>query len=123
MGKEDVNGKPAFWMEMALADSRSGGTMYMKYLIAPGTDGMTSTRMIMQQPGQQPIEMDMNLANLTGRGQGQSQAVPSDIRQKAETTSAPRQSLSPAAHSLANTSGRRMECPTCGFRIRSRPGD
>jgi hypothetical protein len=84
VGKEDVNGKPGYWMEMAVADARTNGTMYIKYLVAPGTDGMASSRMIMQQPGQQPIEMDINFANLAGRGQSQGQAIPSDVRQKAE---------------------------------------
>jgi hypothetical protein len=57
VGKEDVGGKPAFWMEMAMANPRSGGDVFMKYLVAPGDTGMTSTRMIMQMPGQDPMEM------------------------------------------------------------------
>jgi hypothetical protein len=80
VGKEDVNGKAGFWMEMAVAGPR-GGDMYMKYLVAAGDNGMASTRMIMQQPGQDPIEMDMNMMNMGGR---RPQTAPSDIREKAE---------------------------------------
>ena len=79
VGKEDVGGKTGFWMEMAVASPRSGGDMYMKYLIAPGDKGMASTRMIMQQPGQDPMEMDMSMM-----GRSMSQSTPSDIRDKAE---------------------------------------
>jgi hypothetical protein len=82
VGKEDVNGKPGFWMEMAMANPRSGGDMFMKYLLAPGDGGMTSMKMIMQQPGQDPIEMDMSMMNMGGRGPAS--ATPSDIRGKAD---------------------------------------
>jgi hypothetical protein len=81
VGKEDVNGETGYWMEMAVASPRSGGDMYMKYLIAPSDNGVASTRMIMQQPGQAPIEMDMNM-NMGGRRMPQS--MPSDIRNRAE---------------------------------------
>jgi hypothetical protein len=81
VGKEDVNGKTGYWMEMAVADARSGGQMYMKYLFAPGDNGLASTRMIMQMPGQDPMEMDMNM-NMGGRRMPQS--TPTDIRDKAE---------------------------------------
>jgi hypothetical protein len=81
VGKEDVNGKAGFWMEMAMAGPRSGGQMYMKYLLAPGDNGLASTRMVMQMPGQDPMEMDMNM-NMGGRRMPQS--TPTDIRDKAE---------------------------------------
>jgi hypothetical protein len=81
VGKEDVAGKPGFWMEMAMADPRSGGNMYMKYLVAPGDSGMASTKMIMQMDGQDPMEMDMSM--MGGRGAATS-ATPSDIRSKAD---------------------------------------
>ncbi len=68
VGKEDIGGKPGFWMEMAMANPRSGGDMFMKYLVAPGDGGMAATRMIMQMPGQDPMEMDMNM--MGGRGCG-----------------------------------------------------
>lgn len=79
VGKEEVEGKTAYWMEMAMGDPRSGGDMYIKYLVTPNENGMTSTRMIMQPPGQQPMEMDTSMMN-----RGPSHALPSDIQQKAE---------------------------------------
>ncbi len=83
VGKEDVNGKTGYWMEMAIANGRTGGDMYMKYLIAPSDNGVSSMRMIMQQPGQEPMEMDMNL-NMNMGGRGTPQSTPTDIRDKAE---------------------------------------
>ena len=82
VGKESVNGKDGYWMEMAMANPLSGGQMYVKNLIAPTDNGMTSVRMVMQQPGQDPMEMDMSMMNMGGRKMPQS--APSDIRDKAE---------------------------------------
>jgi hypothetical protein len=79
IGREDVGGKTGFWMEMAMAGPRPGGDMYMKYLIVPGDKGVASTRMIMQQAGQDPMEMDMSMM-----GRATPQSTPSDIREKAE---------------------------------------
>jgi hypothetical protein len=81
VGKEDVNGKTGYWMEMALASPRSSGEMYVKSLIAPSDNGVASIRMVMQQPGQEPMEIDMNV-NMMGRRMPQS--TPTDIRDKAE---------------------------------------
>lgn len=81
VGKEDVNGKTGYWMEMAINNPRSGGEMYMKNLIAPSDSGVASVRMIMQQPGQDPMEMDMNMSMGARRPP---QSMPSDIRDKAE---------------------------------------
>ena len=48
---------------MAMTDQRSsGGQMFMKNLVsASGDTRITSTRMVMQMPGQDPMEMDMNM--------------------------------------------------------------
>lgn len=81
VGQEDVNGKTGYWLEMATADPRSGGTMYMKMLLAAGENGMTSSRMVMQPPGQEPMEIDMNMPMMARREQ---QPMPTDIRDKAE---------------------------------------
>ena len=82
VGKEDVNGKPGYWMEMAMTSPRSGGEMYVKNLIAPTDNGIASVRMIMQPPGQDPMEMDMTTMNMGGRQRPQSMTA--DIRDKAE---------------------------------------
>jgi len=80
VGKEDVGGKPAFWTEMGFSDRRTGGQMYAKNLMSVSDTGVTSTRMIMQMPGQAPMEMDANMAP-GGRGQ---QTTPANIADKAE---------------------------------------
>jgi hypothetical protein len=81
VGQEEVNGKPGYWLEMATAEPRSGGTMYMKMLLAAADNGMASLRMVMQAPGQDPMEMDMNMPMINRR---QPQTMPTDIRDKAE---------------------------------------
>ena len=83
VGKEDVDGKPGFWMEVAMTNPRSGGDMLMKSLVSSSDTGLALTRMIMQQPGQDPMEMDMTMMNRAGRGPGAA-GTPSDIRDKAE---------------------------------------
>src|SRR5580658_3423118 len=61
VGKEDVDGKPAFWMEMGMTDPRTSQPLYAKTLMSVSDAGVTSTRMIMQMPGQpDPMEMDMS---------------------------------------------------------------
>jgi hypothetical protein len=81
VGKEDVNGKPAYWMEISMPDPRSGGNIYVKNLVAPGDTGLISSRMIMQPAGRDPMEMDMNMMKMAGRGMTD---TPSDIREKSE---------------------------------------
>jgi len=83
VGTETVNGQTGHWMEMAMKDSRSGRDMYMKILLAPtdSDNGMKAVRMVMQQAGQPPMEMDLS----AGMGMGRmAQSAPSDIREKAE---------------------------------------
>ena len=80
VGKEDVAGKPAFWTEMAFANARSGGQMYAKNLMSVSDTGVTSTKMIMQMPGQPPMELDMSMAP----GRGAKQTTPATIAEKAE---------------------------------------
>jgi hypothetical protein len=82
VGTEDVNGKPGYWMEMAMDSPRTSGQMFMKNLIAPAESGVSSVRMVMQMPGQDPMEMDMNMMKMGGRQMPQS--TPTDIRDKAE---------------------------------------
>jgi hypothetical protein len=81
VGKEDVDGKPAFWTEMGMTDPRSSQPMYIKNLMTVSDTGITSTRMVMQVPGQGPMEMDMSM-NPAGRGMKQTQ--PASIVDKAE---------------------------------------
>ena len=82
VGKEDVAGKPGFWMEVAAANPQVNGNVYMKFLVVPGDTGMTSMRTIFQMGTQDPMEFDSNMMNRGGRGQGQSN-IPQDIHDKA----------------------------------------
>jgi hypothetical protein len=81
VGKEDVEGKTAFWLEMAMTDPRTTQPVYAKNLMTVSDTGITSTRMVMQMPGQNPMEMDLS-ANPAGRGMRQT--LPATIADKAE---------------------------------------
>jgi hypothetical protein len=81
VGKEDVDGKPAFWLEMAMTDQRTSQPVYVKTLMAVSDNNITSTRMVMQMPGQDPMEMDMNM---NAMGRGMKQTTPVNIADKAE---------------------------------------
>jgi hypothetical protein len=83
VGKEDVDGKPNFWMEMAMTDPRTSAPVYVKSLMSVNDSGVTSMRMVMQIPGQpDPMEMDMNM---NPAGHGAKQTTPANIADKAET--------------------------------------
>jgi hypothetical protein len=55
VGKESVDGKDAYWMEMTMDTGR--GTMVTKSLIVHDGDESHAVRTIMQAPGQAPMEM------------------------------------------------------------------
>ena len=82
VGKDDLGGKTGYWTEFAITDARMpGGQMLMKQLMTVGDDGVSAAKLVMQMPGQGPMEMGMNM-NPGGRGMRQS--TPADIRDKAE---------------------------------------
>jgi len=64
--KSEREGRLIGW-KWQLADARSGGTVH-EVLIAAGTDGMTSTRMICSSPASNHRN-DMNLAAQAGRAE------------------------------------------------------
>jgi hypothetical protein len=71
--KEIVNGNVAYWMEVSLTEAK--GPVYSKTLIAAGKDNDTLTlRMIIQTPGQKPMEFSMDMAKRTGEAPKNSQA-------------------------------------------------
>jgi hypothetical protein len=82
VGKEDVAGKTGYWMEMTFSNPKmmNGAQMVMKQLMTVDGDGVTSTRMIMQPPGQDPMEMDASMMS----GHGSKQTMPANIAEKAE---------------------------------------
>ena len=82
LGKEDVEGKPGFWVEVAMTDTRSGGDVIVKVLETVEGNTITNSKFVMQMPGQQPMEMDGNMMNMANRRANQTQAA--DFRDKAE---------------------------------------
>ena len=83
VGKEDVGGKTGYWMEMAFSNPKmmNGATMLMKQLMTVDGDGVTSSRLVMQPPGQDPMEMD---SGMMAGGRGGKQTMPANIAEKAE---------------------------------------
>jgi hypothetical protein len=81
VGKEDVDAKPAFWMEMAMTDQRTSQPVFVKSLMSVSENTITSTRMVIQMAGQDPMEMDMNM---NAMGRGMKQTTPVTIADKAE---------------------------------------
>jgi hypothetical protein len=57
------------------------GQMLMKELMTVSDDGVSSTRLILQPPGQQPMEMDLNGNPM---GKSMKQTIPADIHDKSE---------------------------------------
>ncbi len=76
---ETVEGKSAYWLEMAMESPREGGPMYVKHLIV--LDGKLThvKRAIFQAPGQPPMEMPVEMM---ARGGGADRL--SDYREQAE---------------------------------------
>jgi hypothetical protein len=57
LGKEDVDGAPGYWMETRMTSAELGGEMVMKTLTVVSATQSGVKRMIMQRPGQPPMEM------------------------------------------------------------------
>jgi hypothetical protein len=62
VGKESVEGKEAFWMEISRRDKKNGMT-YAKMLFTK--EDFQFHRMVMQQPGQQAMEMPFHPSDKT----------------------------------------------------------
>jgi hypothetical protein len=62
VGKETVDGQEGFWQEIRIKGGKGDGTV-MKQLMVTGGDNPGIKRMIMQAPGQQPMEMPMTMMN------------------------------------------------------------
>ena len=57
LGKEDVAGETGYWMEMRMTNQELGGEMVMKSLVVSSASQAGVKRMIIQRPGQPPMEM------------------------------------------------------------------
>lgn len=66
VGKEAVEGNEGFWIEMRLEGGEEGG-MIMKSLTVAHEGGAEIKRMIMQAPGQPPMEMPMEMMGMMPR--------------------------------------------------------
>jgi hypothetical protein len=77
VGKEDVEGKTGYWLETVLTNPQ-GGELYYKALMVVTDSGVTSTRTIVQRPGQGPMETD------TGKTAPTQRARPIDMRDQAD---------------------------------------
>jgi hypothetical protein len=78
VGKETVDGKDAYWWEMAMPDERMGGELVFKTLLVMDGDNTHASKMVMQLPGKPPMEMP------AGMGRGDHSRVPTDARNGAE---------------------------------------
>ena len=83
VGKEDVQGTPGYWMEIAVTGSRNGDVV-LKYLLARGSVGMNASKVIIQQAGQDPMEMDFAAMGMGMGGRKPPVSTPTDIREKAD---------------------------------------
>jgi len=79
VGKEDVDGKTGFWQEVVMTDSRTSQPLYAKTLVSVTDAGVTTMKMVMQMPGQPPMEMDGGMA-----GSRTSTALANNLAEKAE---------------------------------------
>lgn len=57
VGKESVEGKDGYWLEMATSSPDMGGQMVMKFLFVLDGQETRSVKTIMQLPGRPPMEM------------------------------------------------------------------
>jgi hypothetical protein len=71
IGKEDVNGSPGIWIETRMQSAEMGGEMVTKMLLVSEGPEAGMKRMIMQQPGQPPMEMSGMLMGMMKTGQPQ----------------------------------------------------
>jgi hypothetical protein len=78
VGKEDVSGKPGYWVELGMDNPQNGGQVYAKMLMATDGKNASVTRMIVQPPGMGPMEMPLQTMP------GIQQPSASDVRDSAE---------------------------------------
>lgn len=80
VGKETVDDKTGYWLEISAVDPRSGGPVYMKHLMVRDGDLTEIKRRIMQVAGRPPIEMPM----MSPRGPRAEPPSSADVRKGAE---------------------------------------
>jgi hypothetical protein len=80
VGQETQQGQPGYWMETAMQTRQ--GQMVSKTLVAKKGTDTAVLRMIMQAPGQEPMEFSMEMMGMMNRGV-QKQAQRADVREGA----------------------------------------
>jgi hypothetical protein len=85
VGKEDLDGKTAYWVESSMMAPEAGGEVIAKILETVDGDRVSTGKLIFQMPGQAPMEMDPTMMNMRRRGPSkEEQAADADFRKKAE---------------------------------------
>lgn len=79
VGTESVAGKPGHWLEMAIKSNE--GLTVMKTLMVMDSNSLQMKRMIMQPPGEDPMEFPMEMMM---RGGGSKETQTADFRNDAE---------------------------------------
>lgn len=79
VGTESVAGKPGHWLEMAIKSNE--GLTVMKTLMVMDSNSLQMKRMIMQPPGEDPMEFPMEMMM---RGGGGRDTQTADLRNDAE---------------------------------------
>ncbi len=79
VGKETVDGKDGYWLEMTMDSPRGGGQMVTKTLLVLDGSNTVTRRVIAQFPGMDPMEMPMQMMQRQG-----SQSHAADIRSASE---------------------------------------
>jgi hypothetical protein len=77
-GKENVGGKDAYWLEMAMNNAKMGGDFVIKNLMVIDAGNTQSTKTIMQMPGRPPMEMPAGMSRSAKTPQ------PTDVRTQSE---------------------------------------
>jgi hypothetical protein len=77
VGKESVDGKDAYWIEMSFENAEMGGQMVMKHLMVLDGQQTRVVKIIMQRPGSPPMEMPAQMAQ-------RNPPRPADIRSDAQ---------------------------------------
>lgn len=80
VGTETYQGATGHWLEFAIQSKK--GPMIMKQFLAVRNKEVPILRMIFQQPGDEPIEMSMEMMGMMNRG-AQREAQKSDFRETA----------------------------------------
>jgi hypothetical protein len=89
VGKEAVGGAEGYWLEMRLEGGKEGG-MVMKHLLVVRGGKAEVKRMIVQTPGQPPMEMPMGMmGGMMPRGQQAASEQNLGERVGAETVTVP----------------------------------